>query len=155
MKNVIHQLQKGCFSTISWAVGRLRYGEKLISLEVSRKLREDDFISDFWQEWKIGGGPIVFQIVRVKWFCLFLRNGITMASLKTEGKTPVCRDLLIMAVTAGSSWSKYSTKRDVGIGSSEQVCWEDFKIVFLKHWIDTGWNEQNEDSVYGSSVGSA
>ena len=63
----------------------------------------------------------------------FLRSGITMAFLKTEGKTPVCRDLLIMAVTAGSSWSKHSTKRDVGIGSSEQVFWESFKIVFLTH----------------------
>ena len=162
MKNVIHQLEKGCFSTMSRAISGLRYGEKLISIEVSRKLREDDFISDFWQEWKIGGGPIVFQIVRVKWCCcccccfvvVLLRSGITMASLKTEGKTPVCRDLLIMAVTARSSWSKHSTKRDVWLGSSEQVFWEDFKIVFLTHWIDTGWNEQNEDSVYGSSVGS-
>ena len=52
---------------------------------------------------------------------VFLRSGITIASLKIEGKTPVCRDLLIMAVSAGSSWSKHSTKRDVGIGSSEQV----------------------------------
>ena len=50
-----------------------------------------------------------------------MRSGITIASLKTEGKTPVCRDLLIMAVTAGSSWSKHPTKRDVGIGSSEQI----------------------------------
>ena len=47
MKNVIHQLEMGCFSTMSWAVGGLRYGEKLISIEVSRKLREDDFFSDF------------------------------------------------------------------------------------------------------------
>ena len=66
-------------------------------------------------------------------FCFVLRSGITIASLKTEEKTPVRRDLLIMAVTAGSSWSKHSTKRDVGIGSSEQVFWEDFKIVFLTH----------------------
>ena len=162
MKNIIHQLEKGCFSTMSWEVGGLRYGEKLISIEVSRKLREDDFFSVFWQEWKIGDGPIVFQIVQVKW-CFFEKwyynglfknrgSGITMASLKTEGKTPVCRDWLIMAVTAGSSWSKHSTKRNVGIGSNEQVSWEDFKILFLTHWIDTSWNEQNGDLVYGSSV---
>ena len=92
-------------------------------------------------------------IVQVKFCFCFLRSGFTMASVKTEGKTPVCRDLLIMAVTAGSSWSKHSTKRDVGIGSSEQVFREDFKIVCLTHWIDTGWKEQNADSVYGSSVG--
>ena len=47
MKNVIHQLKKGCFSTMSWVVGGLRYGEKLISIEVSRKLREDIFSVTF------------------------------------------------------------------------------------------------------------
>ena len=48
MKNVIHQLEKGCFGSMSWVVGGLRYGEKLVSIEVSRKLREDDFFSDFF-----------------------------------------------------------------------------------------------------------
>ena len=47
MKNVIPQPEKGCFSTTSWAVGGLRYGEKLISTEVSGKLREDDFFQRF------------------------------------------------------------------------------------------------------------
>ena len=36
------------------------------------------------------------------------------------------------AVTAGSSCSKHSTKRDVGSGSSEHVFCEDCKIVFLR-----------------------
>ena len=42
------------------------------------------------------------------------------------------------AVTAGSSYSKHSTRRDVGSGSNEHVFWEDCKIVFLTHCIDTG-----------------
>ena len=146
MKNIVQQLERGCFSTMSWAVGGLRYGEKLISIEVRRKLREDEFfqwlltgMKDWRRAYSLSNcsGQVMF----------FLRSGITMASLKTEGKTPVRRDLLIMAVTAGSSWSKHSTKRDVGIGSSEQVFWEDFKIMFLTHCIDSGWKEQNEDCV--------
>ena len=65
----------------------------------------------------------------------FFRSGFTMASLKTEGKTPVCRDWLMTAVTAGSSCSKHSTKRDIGSGSSEHVFWEDCKIMFLMRQV--------------------
>ena len=57
------------------------------------------------------------------------------------------------AVTAGSSCSKHSTKRDVGSGSSEHVFWEDCKIVFLTHCSDTGSKRCKEDWVYGPSVG--
>ena len=58
------------------------------------------------------------------------------------------------AVTAGSSCSKHSTKRDVGSGSSEHVFREDCKIVFFTHCIDTGSKKNKEDWVYGPSVGS-
>ena len=50
------------------------------------------------------------------------------------------------AVTAGSSCSKHSTKRDVGSGSSEHVFWEDCKIVFFTHCIDTGSKKCKEDT---------
>ena len=63
-------------------------------------------------------------------FFFFLRSGITIASLKTEGKTPVRRDLLIMAVTAESRWSKHLTKRDVGIGSREHFSERISKLYF-------------------------
>ena len=47
MKNVIDELEKGCFSTMFWGLGGLRYREDVIIIEVSRKLREDNYFSDF------------------------------------------------------------------------------------------------------------
>ena len=57
------------------------------------------------------------------------------------------------AVTAGSNCSKHSTKMDVGSGSSEHVFWNDCKIVFLTHCIDTGSKRCKDDWVYRPSVG--
>ena len=57
------------------------------------------------------------------------------------------------AVTAGSNCSKHSTKRDVGSWSSEHVFWNDCKIVFLTHCIDTGSKRCKDDWVYRPSVG--
>ena len=96
-----------------------------------------------WNE-RMETGLYFCPIVQVKFCFCFLRSGFTMASVKTEGKTPVCRNWLIMAITAGSSWSKHSTKRDLRRAG--------FLGEFQNRFFDT-LNERNEDSVYGSSVG--
>ena len=79
-------------------------------------------------------------------------SGFTIASLKTEGKTPVRRDLLIMAVTAESRWSKHLTKRDVGIGSREHFS-ERISKLYFRHTELTQVEKSRMKTVYRSSIG--
>ena len=56
-----------------------------------------------------------------------------------------------LCVTAGRSSSKHLTKKDIGIGSSEQVFGADLSITFRTCSSETGWNASKTASVYGSS----
>ena len=111
MQNVIHHIEQGSFSTVSWPTGWLGSREEVVSIEVCWELR---FFCFFFQ-WPLRKKKKRLQMGR-QFFKLFgsrygfFRSGFTRASLKTEGKTPVCRDWLMTAVTAGSSWYKHSQR---------------------------------------------
>ena len=47
----------------------------------------------------------------------FFKSGLTIADLYNDGKTPETRESLMMSVMDGSTTSKQSSRRDVGMGS--------------------------------------
>ena len=59
----------------------------------------------------------------------FLREGLTTADLKVDGKVPDDKEKLMMFVRVGSRSSIDSRRSDVGRGSSKHEVGFDFKIV--------------------------
>lgn len=67
-----HHFELGSFSTVPWPVDRLESREEVVRVEVSSKLRCDDFSVTFDTQ-KIGDGPQPFQIVPVtRSFLIFI-----------------------------------------------------------------------------------
>ena len=94
-------------------VGRLERLLEFIGVHMLFDLIIDCPLGELRQKAKIRDRPIVFVSSRPGFF----RSGVTIASLKFGGTSPLDREAFMILVIAGAKASEHRFSRYVGIGS--------------------------------------
>ena len=59
-------MQKGCFSAVVFAIGRLERTEKIVGGKMDVELVENNLLKQLGQEGEIGDGSVVFEFIWIK-----------------------------------------------------------------------------------------